>query len=156
MHRAQVFCPARQAINSTLETKLALIRFKYKDMSSELSVQAKHRSTRNYLRTYRKRTGLSQRELGHLLGYSKEGTVSRHEQSKTVPPLRVAIAYEIILQSSVSELFPEITERTRAVVEQRLREFQMDLQKGNSKGGQGRNTAQKLAWVTRRRIAKLS
>src|SRR2546425_6225186 len=40
----------------------------------------KDQTVGNYLRTHRKRAGMSQRELGLLIGYEHEGQVSRHER----------------------------------------------------------------------------
>src|SRR5213593_2391827 len=48
-------------------------------MSQELPTQANHGHRENYLHAQRKKAGLSQREVGILLGYADEGAVSRHE-----------------------------------------------------------------------------
>src|SRR5205085_1827135 len=78
----------------------------------------------NYLRTHRKRAGLSQRELARLLGYTDEGAISRHEQSQTFPPLFIAISYEIIFKAPVSTLFPGIHVTLREEIENRLSELE--------------------------------
>jgi transcriptional regulator with XRE-family HTH domain len=63
------------------------------------------RAVGNFLRAHRRRCGLSQRELGTLVGYPDDEQVARHENSVTVPPLRTALAYEIVLEIPVSKLF---------------------------------------------------
>jgi DNA-binding XRE family transcriptional regulator len=60
---------------------------------------------KNYLLTYRKRTGLSQDELAFLLGIGSGTTVSKHETGARKPLLKAALSYEIILGESACELF---------------------------------------------------
>jgi DNA-binding XRE family transcriptional regulator len=65
----------------------------------------------NYLRTYRKRAGLSLGEIAYLLG-TRDGTkTSRHERLKRTPSLETALAYEAIFRVPVSELFAGVYER---------------------------------------------
>ena len=104
----------------------------------------------NYLRTYRKHAGLSQREIGHLLAYSDEGAVSRHEQSKTLPPLLIAMAYEVIFQKSVAELFPGMRETVKITVEQRMLRFEESLEQRRRSGSRASRVAQKLSWLSER------
>lgn len=105
----------------------------------------------NDLRTHRKRSGLTQRELGLFLGYEDEGAVSRHERSKTVPPLIAALAYEVIFRVPVSALFPGLHAQVTRTMEGNLAAFEEDLQQRNGKGRGANETAQKLIWLTQRR-----
>jgi len=105
----------------------------------------------NYLRTYRRKAGLSQRELGILLAYADEGAVSRHERSRTLPPLLIAIGYEVIFKRPISELFPGMRETVKLTVEKRLARFENDLQEKTRSGGEAYGVAQKLAWLSERR-----
>jgi transcriptional regulator with XRE-family HTH domain len=59
----------------------------------------------NYLRTYRRRAGLSQNEVAFLLGCKDKVIVSRFERGTSVPTLKTALAYQAIFGASVSELF---------------------------------------------------
>lgn len=59
----------------------------------------------NYLRANRKRLALSQDEVTFLLGTRSGAKVSRHECFVREPSLAVALAYEVIFQRPVSELF---------------------------------------------------
>ncbi len=58
-----------------------------------------------YLRPYRRRWGLTQKELAYLFG-SKSSTVSRVEHQKRQPSLTVAFACQIIFGTAPIELFP--------------------------------------------------
>ena len=59
----------------------------------------------NYLRTYRKRSGLSQAELGLLLGGRDRSKVSRYERTARLPNLDTVFAYEVIFGVPARELF---------------------------------------------------
>ena len=59
----------------------------------------------NYIRTYRKRTGLSQQQMALLLGSSDQTRISRYELNKRRPNVDVALALEIILGVPARTLF---------------------------------------------------
>jgi transcriptional regulator with XRE-family HTH domain len=109
----------------------------------------------NYLRVRRKRAGLSQRELALILGYRHEGVVSRHELFRSVPPLLMALGYEVIFQSSVSDLFPGLRETVETAIESTLVEFEGALlkQKHPARDSQALQIARKLQWLNERREA---
>lgn len=66
------------------------------------------RKLNNYLRTFRKRAGFSQRELAFLLGCKNAAKVTRYERFVRQPTLRTALAYEAIFGAPVRELFAGI------------------------------------------------
>ena len=106
----------------------------------------------NYLRPQRKRTGLSQKDIATLLGYNEEGPVSRHERFRTIPPLLIALSYEVIFQVPVSELFSGLRHAVADAVDRRLAELESRLdekQKGNRQ--QRDIAARKLQWIRHRR-----
>jgi DNA-binding XRE family transcriptional regulator len=105
----------------------------------------------NYLRTHRKRSGLSQRELGLVLGYRDDGVVSRHERSRTTPPLVTAIAYGVVFRVPVADLFPGIRAEVTRMIEVNITAFEENLQQRSGKGRGANETAQKLIWLARRR-----
>lgn len=72
-----------------------------------------------YLRTHRKRSGLSQEEISFLTGAPSRSRVSRHEYSRRVPFLADAFAYEAIFGVPASALFPGEYEKARALIESR-------------------------------------
>ena len=59
----------------------------------------------NHLRAHRRRCGLSQRALAELVGYMREWQISRQERSEALPPLRIALAYEVIFEIPAHKLF---------------------------------------------------
>jgi len=83
----------------------------------------------NYIRTHRRKCGLSQRELGILVGYGpgdRGSAVGSHERSNTAPPLLIALAYEIIFQIPVAQLFPGFHAVVAESVARNLEELKMD------------------------------
>jgi transcriptional regulator with XRE-family HTH domain len=105
----------------------------------------------NYLRRHRRRAGLSQRELGVLLGYKDQAQVSRHERSETLPPLVIALAYEVIFQVPVSTLFLEIHDDMKIVIEERLGELESTLQDRSAAERSAGSIARRLEWLVNRR-----
>jgi DNA-binding XRE family transcriptional regulator len=67
-----------------------------------------HTPLTNYLRTHRRRTGLSQTDVAALLGARSGALVSRHETGERRPILRTAIAYEIVLGISIRQIYAGI------------------------------------------------
>lgn len=78
------------------------------------------RKLSNYLRTYRRYTGLSQDEVGFLLG-CKGAAVTRYERSVRRPSVENLLAYEMIFGAQARDLFAGVRDeveeatRTRAV-----------------------------------------
>jgi len=77
----------------------------------------------NYLRTYRKKAGLSQRDVAVLLGAEDSAQVSRYEKRRRLPSLETALAYEVILGASVSELFAGVKESIEKRIARRSPKF---------------------------------
>jgi transcriptional regulator with XRE-family HTH domain len=59
----------------------------------------------HYLRSERRRAGLSQKDLAILMGLRTVSQISRYEQQHRCPPLRVALTYEVIFGKPVSQIF---------------------------------------------------
>lgn len=59
----------------------------------------------NYLRSFRKRTGLSQPDIAYLLGGHDGGPVSRYENFHITPSLKAALAFVILFRATEQELF---------------------------------------------------
>jgi transcriptional regulator with XRE-family HTH domain len=75
----------------------------------------------NYIRTYRKRFGLSQEELSFLLGVKSGSKVSRYEKFKQVPTLKTALALQAVVGVPVAELFAGIYEQAEKETSKRAR-----------------------------------
>jgi DNA-binding XRE family transcriptional regulator len=111
----------------------------------------KNLKSANRLRTHRRKSGLSQRQIGQLLGYQKDGQVSRHEGSKATPLLVSAFGYQVIFRVPIHVLFPGLYEGVRESVEERLRDLETSLQDSTVKGSQAEAIAQTLLWMMDRR-----
>jgi len=75
----------------------------------------------SYLRTHRKRLGLTQRELMLLLGCDSDTTVGRYERLSRKPDLKTALACQIIFSVSAHEVFPGIYAPVEEAVIERVR-----------------------------------
>ena len=62
----------------------------------------------NYLKSYRKKWGLTQTEMAQLLGGNSPGKVSLYEKFERLPTLQTALLYEAIFGVPVSQLFAGI------------------------------------------------
>ncbi len=83
----------------------------------------------NYLRTYRKRSGLTQNEVAFLLG-CKDGTmVSRYERGARHPQLRTLLTCEVVLATTSRELFAGVYQKVEAEVAQRAKLLARRLRK---------------------------
>ena len=65
----------------------------------------------NYLRTYRKRSGLSQDEVAFLLGCQSGTKVSRYERFNRKPALETALACRVVFGAPVEELFAGVYQK---------------------------------------------
>jgi len=111
----------------------------------------KTRVSTNYLRRHRRKSGLSQRELGIVLGYADDGQVSRHERSKATPPTIALLAYSVVFRVGVPDLFPGLHAEVTRLIEGNLEEFEQTLQQRSGNGRGANETAHKLVWLRQRR-----
>jgi DNA-binding XRE family transcriptional regulator len=74
-------------------------------MTNTLIHEQSKRPLANYLRTHRRRTGLTQHELARVLGYGTHSAIARHERLESVPSLAVALRYQVLYRVPVSEIF---------------------------------------------------
>ncbi|MGY4282625.1 transcriptional regulator with XRE-family HTH domain [Bradyrhizobium sp. LM2.7] len=88
----------------------------------------KTRKPINYLRSYRLRWGLSQRELAHFLGSSRPEVVSRIEKKQRPPTRKLVIACFILFWAAAAELFPDISASIEADVMTRIWEVYEKIQ----------------------------
>jgi len=107
----------------------------------------------SYLRTHRKKAGLTQHQLALLLGHGHRGSVSRHECAASVPPLPIALQYEAIFRVPISDLFPGVYQAIESATETRLAEMESALQQKSARDRNAKATARILEWMCERRIA---
>jgi len=109
----------------------------------------------NYIRADRRKAGLSQREIGLILGYNSEKSVSKHELNSSMPPLLIALAYSVLFEKEVSELFGGLRDGVASVVEKRIDDLEHDLlAKWDSGKDRSVATRHKLEWIKGRRRSK--
>jgi transcriptional regulator with XRE-family HTH domain len=72
----------------------------------------------DYLRSERRRAGLSQEDIASLVG-SAVLAVSRYERRRALPPLKIALAYEAIFGVAVADLFHGVAREVRQHVRKR-------------------------------------
>ena len=104
----------------------------------------------NYIRTHRKRAGLSQRELARIIDYATKVSVFRHERVLALPPLLAALGYEVLFSVPISELFAGMREAVEQTVEERLSELEEDLRRTPRTEKARRQT---LDWIAARRAS---
>ena len=101
----------------------------------------------NYLRTYRKKSGLTQREVAFLLGRKNGAQLSRYEKQRRLPPLRTALAFEAIFKIPLPELFAGLRESVRRETSERIEKLDADVQAPTDSKRQTRLNARKRSWI---------
>src|SRR5260370_13241690 len=86
-----------------------------------------HQRLQNYLRTHRRRHGLSQAEVAALLGAVSGTKVSRYENFARMPGALTVFAFEILFNQPASELFAGTYHAIRLAVQERARRMMEDL-----------------------------
>ena len=77
----------------------------------------------NYLRTYRRRSFLSQDEVAFLLGVATGTRVTRHEGAHRTPTMETALGYEVLFGVPLHELFASEAQKVETIIRQRLPEL---------------------------------
>lgn len=68
----------------------------------------KPKPKQNNLVLYRRRMGLTQKQVARLLGHRDATMISHYEHGRALPPLLMALSLEIIYRVPVAFLFPEL------------------------------------------------
>jgi transcriptional regulator with XRE-family HTH domain len=108
------------------------------------------------LRSLRKKSGLTQKELAVLLGFTSDLAISRHERSKAIPHLLTALGYEVIFGAKIADQFLELHLSVESVTEQRLQELEARLQALDAKGRNAACIARVLEFLCMRRNPELN
>jgi transcriptional regulator with XRE-family HTH domain len=75
----------------------------------------------NYLRSHRKHRALSQDDVARLIGARCGSTVSRYESFARRPSLEMAVAFALVLDVPLRELFVGLHEQVEMRVRRRAR-----------------------------------
>jgi transcriptional regulator with XRE-family HTH domain len=105
-------------------------------------------SSNNYLRTYRKRSGLTQSEVAFLLGCKDAGQVSRYERRHRLPTLRTALACASILRVPLATLFAGVQQEVDRDAARRVAKLRSDLETKSPQNRHAKSTSKKLRWLT--------
>ena len=105
----------------------------------------------NYVRVHRTTAGLSQREVGLVLGYDDHEAVAQHERFRSLPPLLIALGYEVMFQVPVSEIFAGLRHVMKQNIEERLTDFETELRNREVQGFRRKAQERKLQWLEDRR-----
>src|ERR1700730_2376625 len=105
-------------------------------------------SINNYLRTYRKRSGLTQSEVAFLLGCKDAGQVSRYERHRRLPTLRMALACASILRVPLEKLFFGIQKEVDRGASGLFAKLRLDLEAKTSQSHKAKQSRKKLRWLT--------
>jgi transcriptional regulator with XRE-family HTH domain len=81
----------------------------------------------NYIEMHRKRFGLSQEDLSHLISSEKGSTISRYEQGLRFPNLESLLALEVVLGQPIAELYAGIKERVEDEVAKKAEDLLLKL-----------------------------
>ena len=60
----------------------------------------------SYVRSHRKRLGLTQAELGFLVGENNQSNITRYESGKRLPSAPILLALMALFDSGAEKLFP--------------------------------------------------
>lgn len=101
----------------------------------------------SYLKTYRKRSGLTQREVAFLLGWKKGESLSRYEKQHVIPSLQVALACAAIFRAPLEKLFPGVSDPIGNEISSRIDALMTELRRKNARGKDGQLIARKLSWL---------
>jgi DNA-binding XRE family transcriptional regulator len=125
-------------------------------MTNKINHEQPNESLVNYLRAHRRKTGLTQHELGQVLGYGTYGAVSRHERLESMPSLLIALSYEAIYRVPVSEIFAGLAETVEFNIEAQLAQFETHLGEQSAGSSRAAAIARKLEWLSERRSSGYS
>lgn len=95
----------------------------------------------NYLRTYRRRAGLSQDEVALLLGWASGVHVSEYERYARRPTLETVFFYEVVFGVPASELFRGVFQKVEKETRKRAQTLAEELRKAKP----GRTISRKLS-----------
>jgi transcriptional regulator with XRE-family HTH domain len=104
----------------------------------------------NYLRTYRKYSGLSQGDVSFLVRLKDKSELSRYEKSIRQPSLRTALACQEVFGLPVSELFAGLNDSVAKDARSQMRRLHARIEPGIDPQSPGRRIMQKFQWVSQR------
>ena len=81
------------------------------------------RQINNYLKSYRKALGLTQRELSFLIGQPTTSSISKFESGACLPDLKTTIYFKILYDCSLVKLWPAHYRKSEYILIERLNQL---------------------------------
>ena len=89
-----------------------------------------------------------------MLGYRDEETIARHERFRVIPPLEIAVSYEIVFRVPVSEMFWGLRDELELKIEASLVQLENQLGQRSARDRDALTTARKLMWLRARKASE--
>jgi transcriptional regulator with XRE-family HTH domain len=104
----------------------------------------------NYLKTYRKHSGLSQSDISFLIRLKDKSELSRYERGVRQPSLRTALACQELYGVAVSDLFAGLSDIVARDTRHQMKKLQSRLQANINPQSTGNRIMQKFQWISHR------
>ena len=104
----------------------------------------------NYLRTYRKHSGLSQSEVSFLIRLKDKSELSRYERNLRQPSLRIALACQELYGVAISDLFAGLSDSVAKDARHQMKRLQTRLRANINPQSTGNRIMQKFQWISHR------
>lgn len=85
----------------------------------------------NYIWKHRKRAGLAQKQVAHLLGCADHTQFSKWERSEKLPNLQNALKLSYILQTPLESLFGDLYRNLSEEVEESRKSLPKEMKRSN-------------------------
>lgn len=86
----------------------------------------------NYLRVYRKRSPLTQGDIGFLMSLPDYSNISRYEKGQRTPSIEILLVYHLLFNTSIEQFFEPELEIIHANLLERMEKLIVDLKKDSS------------------------
>jgi transcriptional regulator with XRE-family HTH domain len=100
---------------------------------------------KNYLRTCRKKLGLSQRQVAAIVGFKSPARVCDLELGVIMPTTRDCVAFGVLYKRSFRELWPMLSLEIEAEIDRRIRRLIGELEKDGSGPEDKRKRAKEIS-----------
>jgi transcriptional regulator with XRE-family HTH domain len=101
----------------------------------------------NYVRTYRRRSSLDQKDLAFLLGCKDRAKVCRYEQGHRLPSLRTALELAVILDVSIATLFGGMQYEAQKRIAHRIAALRSELEHKHGADRHSASASKRLRWL---------
>ncbi|MBK9962479.1 MAG: helix-turn-helix transcriptional regulator [Saprospiraceae bacterium] len=86
----------------------------------------------NYLRMYRKKSPLTQSDMGFLVGIKDISNISRYEKGQRQPTIEFLLNYHHIFEISIETFFEPQSELVKGQLTERIQMLILEIKKSNN------------------------